>query len=67
MSDKSPIINRLPRVKARTGYSGSSIYSMMAAGEFPRPVRLGKRAVGWLEHEIDEWIAARVAQREGDR
>ena len=31
---------------------------------FPRSVPLGSRTVGWLEHEIHEWIAARVAERE---
>jgi prophage regulatory protein len=34
-------------------------------GEFPRRVPLGERSHGWLECEIDEWIAKRAAERDG--
>ena len=27
--------------------------------EFPRPVRIGRRACGWLEHEVVAWLATR--------
>ncbi|GGG52598.1 hypothetical protein GCM10010964_44670 [Caldovatus sediminis] len=37
---------------------------MEAAGEFPRRVTLGPRAVGWLESEINQWIAKRAAERD---
>ena len=59
----STTILRLPAVKARTGLSRSTIYQRVADGDFPRPVSLGPRAVGWLAHEVDEWIADRVARR----
>jgi prophage regulatory protein len=36
----------------------------MAQGSFPRPVRIGKRAVGWVESEVDGWIEARIAERD---
>lgn len=54
-------IIRLPEVKERTGLSRTTIYSLLKQGEFPAHVHLGARCVGWLEHEIDAWIAARVA------
>jgi prophage regulatory protein len=57
-------ILRLPEVKERVGREESSIYSMMAKGRFPRPVPVGERAVGWIEDEINEWIAARIAERD---
>lgn len=53
-------ILRLPLVKSRTGLSRSSIYMSAAEGKFPRPIRLGVRSVGWLESEIDSWLASRV-------
>lgn len=53
-------ILRLPAVKARVGLSRSSIYLAVSRAEFPRPVQLGARAVGWLESEIEEWIRERV-------
>lgn len=56
----SEIILRLSEVQKRVPYSRSTIYLKVSRGEFPRPVNLGARAVGWLESEIDEWIAARI-------
>ncbi len=53
-------ILRLPEVKTRVGLSRSAIYLAVSREEFPRPIRLGARAVGWLESEIEEWIRERV-------
>lgn len=46
-------------VEAVTGLSRSSIYDMMDKGEFPRPVRIGKRAVAWPQSAIKAWLAQR--------
>jgi len=54
-------ILRLPAVKQRTGLSRSTIYLRVAEGSFPAPVSLGGRAVGWIESEVDEWIARQIA------
>jgi prophage regulatory protein len=53
---------RFPRVKERCGeLSHSTIYDLMAKGEFPKPVSLsGGRAVAWKESSIDAWIASRT-------
>ena len=51
---------RLPAVKSRTGLSRSTIYLRVTQRTFPRPVSLGGRAVGWVEAEIEEWIARRI-------
>ena len=55
---------RRREVEARVGLKKSDLYARMAAGEFPRPIPLGARAVGWLEEEVDAWVTARVAERE---
>lgn len=39
--------------------SRSTLYAQIKAGEFPRPVRLGPRAVAWREKEIRDWIQSR--------
>lgn len=49
-------ILKLPVVTATVGLSRSTIYEKMAAGKFPRPVKLGDFAVGWRESEIQAWI-----------
>ena len=54
-------ILRLPAVKARTGLSRSTIYLRVAEGTFPKSVGLGGRAVGWVEDEIQSWLAERIA------
>ena len=55
-------ILRLPKVKGQTGLSRSTIYLRVAEGTFPRPVRLGAHAVGWLEAEIQEWLKRRIEE-----
>jgi prophage regulatory protein len=55
---------RRDAVQERTGLSPSTIYELMALGAFPRPVKISKRSVGWLEHEIAAWQAARIADRD---
>jgi len=52
-------ILRRPDVEAITGLSRSSLYGMMAEGRFPRPVRIGKRAVGWNLSVVEEWLRTR--------
>ena len=52
---------RLPRVQARTGLARSTIYVRVADGSFPQPIRLGARAVGWIESEVDAWIREQIA------
>jgi prophage regulatory protein len=58
-------ILRLPEVKGRTGLSRSSIYDKKKRGEFPEPVKLGERAVGWVEAEIEAWLKMRMEARDG--
>lgn len=55
-------ILRLPQVKERTGLGRSSIYLKENDGIFPQRVSLGARSVGWLESEIDQWIANRIQE-----
>jgi len=55
---------RLPAVKNKTGASTNEIYTGMQDGTFPASVPIGLRTVGWVESEIDEWVAARIAQRD---
>lgn len=52
---------RLPTVRARTGKSKGAIYADIADGRFPRPVKIGRRAVAWPSSAIDEWMRGVVA------
>lgn len=49
----------------RTALSKSTMHDLMRRGLFPRPVVVGARKVAWAESEVDEWIRARLAERDG--
>ena len=53
-------ILRLPSVLKRTGLSRSTVYLMISKGQFPAPVSLGERAVGWVESQIDQWLDEKI-------
>lgn len=53
---------KLPAVKERTSLSTSEIYRRIEAGTFPAQIKLGVKAVAWLEHEINDWINQAIAQ-----
>jgi len=57
-------ILRLPEVMSRVGLRHAAIYQYMSEGSFPQSIHLGSRAVGWLEHEIEEWLAERIRLRQ---
>ena len=54
---------RRREVEARIGLAGSTIYAMMADGKFPRPVKIGRRAVGWIEEDINNWLRNKITQQ----
>lgn len=62
--DKLTRVLRLPEVESITGLRHSSIYARVANGEFPKPIKLTARCVGWLAYEVEAWIAERVAERD---
>ena len=62
MSDQ---ILRLPQVINATGLPRSSLYAKIAEGEFPAPIKLGQRSVGWSAAEVEAWIDSRISQRGG--
>jgi prophage regulatory protein len=53
---------RLPQVLSRVGLKTTRLYELVGDGEFPKPVRLGDRAVAWLSTEIDSWIADQASK-----
>jgi prophage regulatory protein len=58
----SPLVLRLKDLQRRLPLSRSAIYSRMAAGDFPPPIQLGPRAIGWRQTDIDAWVESRTRQ-----
>jgi len=59
----SEVLLQRHEVERRVGLGCTSIYAGIAAGTFPKPVKVGKRSL-WVETEIDAWIAERIAERD---
>lgn len=53
-------------VKSLVTYSFAHTARLEAAGQFPKRVRLGTGRVAYVESEIQDWIAARIAQRDAN-
>ena len=55
---------RMPDLKAKIPLQKTHIYEEIRKGTFPKPVKLGPRAVAWVESEVDAWIVERITQRD---
>ena len=53
---------RLTDIKNITGLSRSTIYLMIKNGKFPNNVKIGARAVGWVDSDLQSWIEGRIAK-----
>ncbi|HID4130304.1 TPA: helix-turn-helix transcriptional regulator [Pluralibacter gergoviae] len=57
---------RFDEVQKRTGYSKAWIYRLLKENRFPQSVKIGSRAIAFIESEIDEWINQRIAESRGE-
>ena len=51
-------------VRSRGCYSPQHIARLEKAGLFPKRIQLGPNRVGWIEHEVDQWIQDRIDERD---
>ena len=61
---KLRVLITLESVIERTTISKSRIYEAIRKGRFPRSVPVGERRRAWIESEVEDWIDARVAERD---
>ncbi len=65
-TNKAIRILRIKQVLDRVGISRAQLYVLMGEDRFPKNFSLsgpGGRAVGWLESDIDNWVASRAEQQ----
>lgn len=56
-------ILRIKEVIGKVSLAQSTIYRMVADGDFPKPIPLAPNRVGWVESEIEDWLAEKAAMR----
>lgn len=56
-------VMRRPEVERTVGLSRSAIYAAMDRGDFPRPIQIGRRAVGWRASDVTNWLESRLISR----
>ncbi|MBD2551594.1 AlpA family transcriptional regulator [Microcystis elabens FACHB-917] len=59
MTSATDRLLRLPEVIHRVGLSRTTIYSLIATGEFPMQIVIGPRAVAWSHQELEDWITSK--------
>jgi prophage regulatory protein len=53
-------------VLQRIGVGKTTFYCWIKEGRFPEGIPLGGHMVGWLDTDVDNWIADRVRERRGE-
>ena len=56
MNNQTTRLIRLTEVMNRTGYGKAWIYRLISEGRFPTQIKIGSRAIAFIESEIDDWI-----------
>ena len=55
---------RIDKVLSETGLKRTHLYEMASRGEFPKQIKLGKRACAWLASEVQHWKESRLRNHE---
>lgn len=59
-NEEKVVISDLAKVMSKTTLSRSTLYSYIKQGKFPSPIKLGDRAIGFIDAEVDAWIEERI-------
>lgn len=57
---------RFSEVQKRTGYSKAWLYRLMSQNRFPASIKIGSRAIAFIESEIDDWIEQSIVESRGE-
>jgi prophage regulatory protein len=60
-NEATELLLRIGTVVRVTGLGRSTIYRLVAHDQFPPPVRLTRKAVGWRRVDVERWTNAREA------
>ena len=63
MSNNTDRLLRKSELRRVTSLPTTTQERLEAAGQFPKRIKVGPRAVAWLESEVQAWIRARAEDR----
>ena len=58
---------RLPEVMRLSGYSRSMLYSLISQGLYPKPLKIGERAVAWPSDEVEQMARAVISNKTSEQ
>lgn len=61
--DPAPKLLKLPQVCRRVGLSRTTIYQLVAAGTFPKPIKIRSTSL-WATRQVDAWVEQQIAASE---
>jgi len=59
MNNSPTQIIRFPKISEITSLSRTTIWRLESKGEFPKRLQVGRRGIGWLLSEIEDWMRSR--------
>lgn len=60
------VLLKVEAVTALIGVSRATLYRMVNAGDFPKPLQLSPKRVAWLQAEVDAWFQTKIEERSGE-
>ena len=61
------MILRIRDVCSELGVSRASVYRLLQSEGFPKPLKLGKRAIGWERDHIQQWVKSLRSARQTEQ
>lgn len=53
---------RIKKVEEKTGLKKSMVYDLISKDKFPKPIKIGERAVAWISREVDQWVQNKIPE-----
>lgn len=54
----------LKQVSALTSLKPTTLYKLIKENKFPSSISLGDKRKGWIDQEVQDWIEARIKDRD---
>ena len=63
INEITPLVLDIHQVTACVGLSKATIYRLIEKKQFPPPLKLASRRVGWPKKAIDQWLNEKMTEQ----